>query len=146
MFRLRRLRITYIIYLWEYWVNDTLTKPLLITLLPNPFYLHISEYFSHGVRLSPLGTAATTDLLYQPQMIDGDCEGIGGMRICRGNRSTRRKPAPVPLCSPQMPHDLTRARTWATAVGSRPELWHGHLRALTNHAFRKCRMTVIYEE
>jgi hypothetical protein len=33
-----------------------------------------------GVRLSPLGTAATTGLLYQPQMIDdGDCGEIGGM-------------------------------------------------------------------
>jgi hypothetical protein len=29
------------------------------------------------------------------------------MRIGRGNRSTRRKPAPVPPCSPQNPHDLT---------------------------------------
>jgi hypothetical protein len=27
-------------------------------------------FFFHGVRLSPLGTAATTGLLYQPQMID----------------------------------------------------------------------------
>jgi hypothetical protein len=51
-----------------------------------------------GVRLSPLGTAATVGLLYQPQMIDdGDSEAIGGMKVGRGNRSTRRKPAPVPL-------------------------------------------------
>jgi hypothetical protein len=43
-----------------------------------------------------LGTAATTGLLYQPQMIgDGDCGEIGGMNIGRGNRSTRRKPAPA---------------------------------------------------
>jgi hypothetical protein len=35
----------------------------------------------------------------------GDCGEIGGMYIGRGNRSTRRKPAPVPLCSPQIPHD-----------------------------------------
>jgi hypothetical protein len=35
-----------------------------------------------GVRLSPLGTAATTGLLYQPQMIDdGDYGEIGGMKI-----------------------------------------------------------------
>jgi hypothetical protein len=27
---------------------------------------------------------------------------------CRGNRTTRRKPAPVPLCPPQIPHDLGR--------------------------------------
>jgi hypothetical protein len=56
-------------------------------------------YFSHGVRLSPLGTAATIGLLYQHQMIDDDddCGAIGGMKIGRGNRSTRRKPTPVPL-------------------------------------------------
>jgi hypothetical protein len=41
-------------------------------------------------------------------MIDDDDYGaVGGMRIGRGNRSTRRKPAPVPLCPPQIPHDLT---------------------------------------
>jgi hypothetical protein len=35
-----------------------------------------------------LGTAATTGLLYKPQMIgDGDCGEIGGMKIGRGNRS-----------------------------------------------------------
>jgi hypothetical protein len=32
-------------------------------------------------------------------------ENFGGMRIGRGNRSTRRKPAPVPLHPPQIPHD-----------------------------------------
>jgi hypothetical protein len=50
-----------------------------------------------GVGLSPLGTAATSGLLYKPQTIDeGDCGAIGGMKIGRGNRSTRRKPAPPP--------------------------------------------------
>jgi hypothetical protein len=39
------------------------------------------------------------------------------MRIGRGNRSTCRKPAPMLLCPPQIPHDLTRARTRAAAVG-----------------------------
>jgi hypothetical protein len=61
-----------------------------------------------GVRLSPLGSAAITDLLYQPQMI-----AIGGIKIGRGNWSTRRKPAPAPL-SP--PHDQTRARAKAAAM------------------------------
>jgi hypothetical protein len=60
-----------------------------------------------------------TGLLYQPRMIDDECGAVGGMRIDRGNQSTGRKPAPVPLCPPQIPHDLTRARTRATAVGSR---------------------------
>jgi hypothetical protein len=72
-----------------------------------------------GVRLSPLGTAATTGLLYQPQMIDdGDCGAVGGLKIGRGNRSTRRKPAPAPLCPPEISHHQTRARTRAAAVGS----------------------------
>jgi hypothetical protein len=43
--------------------------------------------------MSPLGTAATTGLLYQPQMIDdGECGAIGGMNIGRESRSTRTKP------------------------------------------------------
>jgi hypothetical protein len=72
-----------------------------------------------GVRLSPLGTAATTGLLYQLQMIDdGDCGAICRMKIGRGNRSTRRKRAPTSLCPPQIPQDQSRARTRAAAVGS----------------------------
>jgi hypothetical protein len=47
-----------------------------------------------------LGTAGTSGLLYKLQMIDeDDCGAIGGMKIGRGNRSIRRKPAPAPLCS-----------------------------------------------
>jgi hypothetical protein len=35
----------------------------------------------------------------------GDCDDgeFGGMKIGRGNRSTRGKTAPAPLCPPQMP-------------------------------------------
>jgi hypothetical protein len=49
--------------------------------------------------------------------------------IGRGNRSTRRKPAPVPLCPPQTPH-AARTRTRAAAVGSQrltAKLRHGLL-------------------
>jgi hypothetical protein len=59
-------------------------------------------------------------LLCQPRMIDG-YGAIGGIRIDRGNRSTRRKPAPVPLCPLQIPHDLTWVRTRAAAVGSQQQ-------------------------
>jgi hypothetical protein len=42
-------------------------------------------------------------------MIDeGDCGVIGGMKIGRGNRSTRRKPASAPHCPPQIPLDQIR--------------------------------------
>jgi hypothetical protein len=68
-----------------------------------PVVLCVKVFFS-GVGLSPLGTAAISGLLYKPQMIDeGDCGAIGGMTIGRGNRSTRTKPAPAPLCPPQIP-------------------------------------------
>jgi hypothetical protein len=51
-----------------------------------------------GARLSSLGAAVTTDLLYQPQMTDvDDCGATDGMKIGRGNESTRRKPAPASL-------------------------------------------------
>jgi hypothetical protein len=66
-----------------------------------------------------LDTAATTGLLCHPRMIgDGDRGEIGGMKICRGNRSTRRKPSPAPLCAPQIPHDYTWVWTKAAAVGN----------------------------
>jgi hypothetical protein len=68
-------------------------------------------------RLSPLSTAATTGLLYQPQMIDdSDCGAVGGMKIGRENRRTRRKPTTAPLCQSQIPRDQTRTRTRAAAT------------------------------
>jgi hypothetical protein len=71
-----------------------------------------------GVRLSPLGTAATTVLFYQLQIIDDECGAVGGVKIGREKRSTRRKPARVPICPPQIPHEQTWARTRAAAAGS----------------------------
>jgi hypothetical protein len=72
-----------------------------------------------GVRLSPLGTMATTGLLYQPKMIDdGDYGAIGGMKIGRGNQSIQGKPSLMSLCTPQIAHDQAQARTRVTAMGS----------------------------
>jgi hypothetical protein len=68
-----------------------------------------------GFQLGPLGTAATNRPIV-PAPGDYDDGEIGGM-IGRGNRSTRRKPAPMPLCPPQTPH-AARTRTRAAAVGS----------------------------
>jgi hypothetical protein len=68
-----------------------------------------------GVRLGPLGNAATN----RPTVpVPGDYDdGEIGEMIGRGNRSTRRKPAPVPLCPPQTPHAV-RERTRAAAIES----------------------------
>jgi hypothetical protein len=55
-----------------------------------------------GVQMGPLGTSATE---WPGDYDDGE---FGRMKIGRGNRSTRRKPAPAPLCPPQIPLDQTR--------------------------------------
>jgi hypothetical protein len=53
-----------------------------------------------------LGTCGHFWPIVQTPIIDeDDCGVIGGMKIGRGNRSSRRKPAPAPLCPPQIPHD-----------------------------------------
>jgi hypothetical protein len=56
-----------------------------------------------GVQWGPIDTAGDYD--------DGE---LGGMKVGRGNQSTRRKLASAPLCPPQIPLDQTRA----AAVGS----------------------------
>jgi hypothetical protein len=68
-------------------------------------------------KLGPLGTSATEwPIVSAP--VDYDPGEFGGIKIGRGNRSTRRKHAPALLCPPQIPLDQTRARTRAAAVGS----------------------------
>jgi hypothetical protein len=69
-----------------------------------------------GVQLGPLDTAATNRPI-MPAPGDYDDGEIGGM-IVRGNRSTRRKLASVPLCPSQTPH-AARTRARAAAAGSR---------------------------
>jgi hypothetical protein len=52
--------------------------------------------------LGPLGTEANNRPIV-PAPGDYEDGEIGGMMIGRGNRSTRRKPAPVPFCPAQTP-------------------------------------------
>jgi hypothetical protein len=66
--------------------------------------------------LGPLGTAATNRPIV-PAPGEYDDGEIDGIMSGRGNRSTRRKPAPVPLCPPQTPH-AAWMRSRAAAVGS----------------------------
>jgi hypothetical protein len=66
--------------------------------------------------LGSLGTVASNRPIV-PTRGDYDDGEIGGMVIGRGNRSTQRKPVPVPLCPPQIPH-AARMRTRAAAMGS----------------------------
>jgi hypothetical protein len=71
-----------------------------------------------GGGVQALGTSAT-EWPSVPAPGDDDDDGeFGGMKIGRGNQSTRRKPSPAPFCPPQIPLDQTRARTRAAEVGS----------------------------
>jgi hypothetical protein len=81
-----------------------LTPPL------GPFFRSPRFRFLRSLCSSPLGPykpqyCGHIGLLCIPRMIrEGDCGVIGGANDdCRGNRSTRRKPAPAPLCSTTNP-------------------------------------------
>jgi hypothetical protein len=72
-----------------------------------------------GAQLGPLGTAATDwPIVLVPGDYEYDDAEFGEMKIGRGNRSARTKPAPAPLCPPQIPLEQTRDRTRAAAMGS----------------------------
>jgi hypothetical protein len=69
---------------------------------------------------SPLGTSATIwPILLRQARTDGQrwVWSNRKLRIGKENGSIRRKPAPVPLCPPQIPHACwarTRAAAWTT--------------------------------
>jgi hypothetical protein len=71
------------------WMNGNFTTPIIIVLLFFSWYETESTWYC----------GHCFGLLCQPQMIDDDddddCGAIGGMRISRGNRSTRRN---LPQC------------------------------------------------
>jgi hypothetical protein len=100
------------------------------------------------VELCPLGTSATNwpIVLATSDYEDGK---FGGMMIDKKkNRSTRRKPAPVPFCPPQISHELTGREPgqprWEASELSL-ELWLGqqtnflfnHLKVVTCSSQRK---------
>jgi hypothetical protein len=96
-------------------------EPILLPLHQRRVNALLRQRQSFYLSFSPfLGWRPFIGLLYQPRMLmDGDeCGAVGAMNST-GNRSTRRKPSPVPLCPPQIPHDLTRARTRSATTGSR---------------------------
>jgi hypothetical protein len=72
-----------------------------------PKALHGNTKACGIVGSSPNSVHSATVVIYRPIVPapgDYDDGEIGGMMIGRGNRSIRRKPAPVPLCPPQTPH------------------------------------------
>jgi hypothetical protein len=72
------------------------------------------------MRLSPLGTSAAIWPVVPAPGDDDDEFGEIGEMSGRGNPSSLRKLASMPLCPPQIPHDLT-------LLEPSPPLWEdGH--------------------
>jgi hypothetical protein len=109
--------VSQILYCNNFIINVVLLRAFM--LISSFYFLNffIIRLVGGGVQLGPLGTEAT-DWPIVPAPGDYDDGEFGGMKIGRGNRNTRRKPAPVPLCPPQISLDQTWDRTRAAAVGS----------------------------
>jgi hypothetical protein len=78
-----------------------------------------SSFFLGCGGLSPLGTSATN---WPIVPLPDDRWWVWSSRWkenWQGITKYSKKSAPVPLCPPQIPHDLTRARTRTIAEGSR---------------------------
>jgi hypothetical protein len=79
-------------------ISSTYDNPLLV--------IFLIRIMGGGVQFGPLGTSANNWPIV-PALGDYEDGEFGGMIIGRRNRSIRRKPAPVPICPSQIPHDLT---------------------------------------
>jgi hypothetical protein len=109
-----------------------------------PYYvIFVSQSLGVGLDWVHLVRRPLIGLLFQLQTIDDACGAVDGMRIGRGNRSTRRKPAPVPLCPPQILHDLTWAQIRAAAVGSRRLTAWAMAQSFVAHNLKLCTFAVF---
>jgi hypothetical protein len=78
----------------------------------------VTNFFvASGVGLSPLYCGHFWTIVQAPDDRWGWLWSNLWNEDLRGNRSTRRKPAPAPLCPTQIPLDQTRDRTRTAAVG-----------------------------
>jgi hypothetical protein len=97
------------------WQSSSLRGIDKIVLIYYSIFFLFSLLIEWGVESSWVHSSLRPQLAYcaSPGVFDN---GEIGRMIGRGNRSTRRKPAPVPLCPPQTPH-AARMRTRSAAVG-----------------------------
>ena len=66
------------------------------------------------------------------------CNGAEVEWNWQGKTGTRENPVPVPLCAPQIPHELTRDRTRASAASHSPiiECTYGIREVMVRTSFR----------
>jgi hypothetical protein len=73
-----------------------------------PYSVYLIGIVGGGLQLGLLGTPVINRPIV-PAPGDYDDGEIGGMMVGKGNRSARRKPAPLPLCPQQTPHACLNA-------------------------------------
>jgi hypothetical protein len=114
------VEVDFILKALAVWLCAVLLWPMLTKLLVSRIYTVERFFLFRGVEWGwvHLVRWPLIGVLNRPRIVDG-YGAFDGMRIGRGNRSTRRKPTPVALCPPQIPHELTWGRTLAAEVGSR---------------------------
>jgi hypothetical protein len=94
----------------------------MIGLLMNIQQIKEVDFPSPQQRFHCCGDGKSTSFIYCNTQQDAhhkEYTAAGGMRIGKVNRSTQRKPTPMPLSPPQIPHKLIWDRTSATEVQSR---------------------------
>jgi hypothetical protein len=112
--------------------NKVSTLRISCRCLATYFNFYVRTLHNLGYKFPPVAPAwdwvhlvsrPLTGLLCRLQMIYDECGAVNGMGIGRRNRCTGRKRTPLPLCPPQIPHDLTWARTQTAAVGNLRLTW-----------------------
>jgi hypothetical protein len=107
-----------LILFFSFWDNFTHTSPSdhdWSVCSVNSRWQSSFQFQSVGVILNPFGTSAT---IWPIVSAPDDRWWWLWSTIGRQNRSTRRKSAPMPLCSSQIPHDLTWALPRAAVMAS----------------------------
>jgi hypothetical protein len=112
--KVKMLTLIFVIIL-NFWLNAFPKTEYIMT-----WHTHRSRLVSwDGVRLSPLGTSAANWPVVPAPVDYDECGAVGTIRIGRETEVLEENLDLAPLCPPQIPHDLTWARTRAAAVGSR---------------------------
>jgi hypothetical protein len=77
--------------------------------------IEVFSFFKVGY----LTTLSVSRLYSFNDRMNNEYRTVGGMKDDRGNQLSGRKHVLLPLCPPQIPHDLTFNAARATEVGSR---------------------------
>jgi hypothetical protein len=112
---------------WTGWLGVTKNRQIsyVLHLTFYTFFKHLTLYIYEYIRY--LKTLSVSRLYSADDRMTNEYGKCGSTRSGWRNRSTRKQPAAMPPCPPQIPHNLTWDQTQADAVGSKrltAELWN----------------------